>query len=281
MSASEIKAELAACGFGVGSYLPHVDTDVLENRFLLSSERISWISVYVEGTVARVQVVERVDPPKEEAKHPANLIAKCDGQIEYLRLYRGESVVHVGQAVRKGDLLVGGVYDSQTVGCRFTRAAGSVMARTEHSIRVEIPLAYTEKHYTHTENGGIWLNFFQNSVKIFKNTGNGMGECDIIESVKNFSGLGQYAIPVSLTVEQRRYYEEVSATRTEAQALEMAYAELAREIEALGDVQLLRKEITTSISEDALILECTVLCLEDIAEQVEFEASEAFLPSVP
>ncbi len=281
LSASEVRRELEACGFGVGSYLPRVDTDVLENRVLLSSDRIAWISVYMEGTVARVQVVEQVARPAEEAKRPANLVAKRDGQIEYVRLYRGSCEVKVGQAVRTGDLLVSGVYDSQTVGCRFTRAAGNVMARTEHTLRVEIPLSYVEKRYTHTQKGAIWLNFFQKNVKIFKSTGKEDGECDIIESVKSFSGFGQYEIPVSLTVEQRRYYEEVAVTRTEQEALELAYAELACAIEALGDVQLLRKEITTSFSEEALILECTVVCIEDIAEQVEFDVSEPFLRAVP
>ena len=34
-----------------------------------------------------------------------------------------------GQVVDKGDLLISGIYDSKTVGVRYTRAAGEIMAR--------------------------------------------------------------------------------------------------------------------------------------------------------
>lgn len=275
MSATEIKAALREGGLYVGSYKPQIETDVLENRVLLASDKLSWISIRINGTVAQVQVIERVAVPSEEGKLPANLIASCDGQIESVELFRGDCVVAVGQAVKKGDLLVSGVYDSQTVGCRFTRAAGRVRARTSHTYRIEIPLSYMEKRYSHTEKGEIWLNFFQKSMKIFKNTGNGVGDCDIIETVRSFSGFGSYALPVSLTVAERRYYEEVAVTRTAEEALEAAYASLSRELGSLSeDTQLLRKDISTTLTDDALILECSVLCIENIAVQVEFEVEE-------
>ena len=63
--------------------------------------------------------------------------------------------------------------------------------------------------------------------------------------------------------------------RTPEQALELAYAQLARELGALsGGTQLLRKDISTTLTEGSLILDCTVLCIEDIAMQVEFEIVE-------
>ena len=275
MSVSEIKAVLSEGGLYVGSYKPSLDTDVLENRVLLSSDRLSWISVRINGTVAEVQVIERISAPKQEEKKPANLIATCDGQIETVELLRGDCVVKTGQAVKKGDLLVSGVYDSQTVGCRFTRAAGRVLARTEHTYRIEIPFTYTEKSYVRAEKQEICLNFFQKSLKIFKSTGNGEGECDIIEIEKSFTGLGSHTLPVSVTLYERRYYEEVTCIRSEQEALDEAYAQLSRELGAFSEgTQLLKKQITTTLTDDALILECTVLCIENIAEQAEFEVTE-------
>ena len=38
--------------------------------------------------------------------------------------------------------------------------------------------------------------------------------------------------------------------------------------------QLLRKDISTTLTESALILDCTVLCIENIAVQSEFEIVE-------
>jgi similar to stage IV sporulation protein len=258
----------------LGSSLRNFRAGELENRVLLQSDDLAWISVNLDGTVARVQVVERADPAGEggSEKRPANLIASCDGQIESVMLYRGECVVKVGQAVRAGELLVSGVYDSQSVGARFTRAAGKILARTERSLRVEIPLETTEKVLLGEEKSGIWLNFFQKSVKIFKNTGNEGGCCDIIRVDNHFTGFGSRELPVSLTVETRRCYEEVPVRRGEEEALELAYLALEEQLSRLsGEVQLLRKDIEVSMTDTSLILDCTVLCIEDIAVQSEFE----------
>lgn len=272
MTAAEVKQELAECGFGVGSYLPDFSAGELENRVLLRSDRLAWISVNISGTVAEVQVVERVARPQEEPAKPANLVAARDGQIELIELFRGDCVVSIGQAVRAGELLVSGIYDSQTVGFRYTRAAGRILARTEHSYRIEIPLSYIEKRYTGSAQGDICLNFFQNSLKIYKSTGNDRGPCDIIETVNSLAGFGLHNLPFSVTSQTLRYYEEVPARRTPEAALELAYEQLARELGGLSDdTQLLRKDIRTTLTDDALILDCTVLCIENIAVQSEFE----------
>ncbi|MBQ9132152.1 MAG: sporulation protein YqfD, partial [Clostridia bacterium] len=275
MTRAQVLEELRNCGFSVGSYLPDVQASGLENRVLLSSDRIAWISVNLEGTVANVQIVERTAPPAEESHKPANLIAAADGQIELVELYRGNPVVKMGQAVRQGDLLVSGLYDSQTLGYRYTRAAGKVLARTERSYRVEIPLVYEEKVYQEAEYGEILLNFFDFSIKIYKSTGNWGASCDIIEKEKGFDLFFGSTLPLSLTVVEELPYTVQSATRTPEQAARLAYAELERELATLSaSAQLLEKRMTATLTEDALILDCVVKCMEDIALQVEFEITD-------
>lgn len=272
MTEGEVIAELAACGFGEGSPLKGFYAGELENRVLLNSNRLSWISIHMEGTVAVVQVVERTDRQEEKSKLPANLIATADGQIEGIELYRGDCVVKLGQAVRAGELLVSGVYDSQTQGFRYTRAAGRILARTERTVRVEIPLEYAQKCYTDEKIGAITLNFFQKSMKIYKSTGNDTGACDIIEEVKGLSGLGLLNVPVLLNVQRHRCYEEVTRERTEEEALALAYEELSRQLsEFSSEITLLSKQIETKMTDASVILECRLTCIENIAEQVEFE----------
>ena len=67
---------------------------------------------------------------------------------------------------KQGELLVSGLYDSQTQGFRYTRAAGRILARTERTVRVEIPLEYVQKCYIDEKIGSITLNFFQKSTNI-------------------------------------------------------------------------------------------------------------------
>ena len=275
MTTEQVLEELRLCGFGVGSSLKDFHAGELENRVLLQSDSLSWISIYMDGTVAMVQVLENVSSPQASPKKPANLVASADGQIESIELLRGDCLVKVGQAVRAGDLLVSGIYDSKTVGVRFTRAAGRVLARTEQVYEIEIPLKTTEKVYSTEKTDAIWLNFFQKSMKIYKSTGNHTGSCDIIKMEKHLSGWWLERLPVSFTVEICKCYEEIEVDRTPEEALALAYEALAGELGALSaDTQLLRKDIKTTLTEDTLILECVVLCIENIAVQSEFEVTE-------
>lgn len=276
MTEGEIIAELRACGFGVGTYIPDVRASELENRVLIASDRISWIAISIDGTVAQVQVIERTEaPPDEDLSRPANLIASADGQIELLELYRGNCVVKVGQAVRKGELLVSGLYDSALSGYRYTRASGKVLARTEHEFCVEIPLTYEKKVYGESKYDEIILNFFDFSLKIFKNSGNEGGMCDIIKEEKGLEIFGVSSLPVGFTVSRALPYTTEEATRTPEAALELAYAELERQLGTLSsDAELLRKDISTTLTETSLILHCTVTCIEDIAVQSEFEITD-------
>ena len=278
LTEGEVIAELRACGFGVGSYLPALRVREVENRVLMASERIGWLSINMEGTVARVQVIEHVsgeaagDGDVATSKRPANLVATRDGQIEYLELYRGNAVVSVGQAVKAGELLVSGLYDSKTGSFRYTRAAGNVMARTEHTVTVEIPLSYEEKIFKESVLQGIELHFFNFSHKIYENSGNFGALCDIIKYNTYLGRLGNNRLPVSVTrTEVRPYYTEWRERSTE-EAVALCYRQLEQELSALsGEVQILQKDIVTEIGESSVVLTCTLTCIENIAVQQEFE----------
>ena len=276
MTDSQVLEELSECGLKIGSYIPKLQTGELENRVLLRSDRISWIAIVLDGTVAEVQVVEhREEPPMENMSHPANLIAAADGQIELLQLYRGAPVVKVGQAVKKGELLVSGLYETSAGGYRYTRAAGSVLARTEHILEVEIPLSCTEKVYQDAKYTEGVLNFFGFSIKIFKNSRNLTEEYDIIKVEKSFSLPGFSDLPLSLELTRCLPFEEHEVERTPEVALELAYVELDRRLALLSrDTQLLKKRVVTTLTDTALILRCEVLCVEDIAMSAEFEIVE-------
>ena len=276
MSAAEVTAVLGESGFGVGSYLPGFSAGEVENRVLLASDRLAWISIHMEGTVAKVQVLERkVKPPREEQLRPADLVARTDGQIETVELFRGNPVVRAGQAVRRGDLLVSGIFENENIGCRFTRAAGRVTARTEHQLTVEIPLQDTEKVYYATEKGDVWLNFFAFTGKISENTGNEAVSCDIIETETHPDLPFLRNLPLSFRKQLRRLWREEPVERTQTEAATLAYDRLEAELRALAEnAQLLSRTTVMTLTDEKVILECTVLCIEDIAEQVEFDVTD-------
>ena len=77
---------------------------------------------------------------------------------------------------------------------------------------------------------------------------------------------------MSKTTHKYLEYETQTATRTETEAEELAYFELSQRIGELSeDAILVRKVIMPEIHDDFFALRCVIVCIEDIAETVEFD----------
>lgn len=284
LSARDVKETLAACGFTVGTPLKGFAADVTENRALLHDRRLAWISINRRGCVAYVQVREAAYPPDTGAETPANVVAAYAGRIQRVELIRGNLLVAAGQEVQKGQILISGLYDSERVGFRWTHADGHVYARTVREFLIEIPLRYQQKQpVLPTDDTDsqveceISLIFFGKNIKFSKKTRNEGEFCDTIESEKSFSLLPGVGFPISLRYTWYVPSSETTlpAVRTPAEAEEMAYLELARRMAAIpGGVELLRKTITPTLTDECFRLEVTVVCIEDIAQTSPFEVTE-------
>jgi len=273
MTSREIREILDSYGFSVGSYIPRLNTDKLENKILIDSDRISWISINVVGTVAEVQVREREEGASQSViTRPANLIAKKSGIIEEVRVFRGKTMVGAGKYVKKGDLLVSGLFDSVQVGFRYTRAAGEIYARTVEEFYIEIPYEYEGKVYTGEGYSNKYLNFFDYSMNISKNSGNEGALYDKIDIVEDCSLWGFIETPISLRTERYLEYETAMMTRTVEEAEELAYFNLEERLSAMAEnTVLIKKTVMPYERDDRFLLHCVIVLIEDIASVSEFD----------
>ena len=275
LSDRAVKESLAACGLSVGTSVRGFEADVTENRVLLQESRLAWISINRKGTVAYVEVREAVKPPEPESSRPRDIVAARGGVIEYIELEAGNVRVKAGQTVSEGEILVSGLYDSTQTGMRVESAGARVFARTARVFSVEIPLTYEEKRYVPPEDGGEWgasveksLIFFGRHIKFSKKYGNLTGFYDIIENEKSWGLAGGVGFPLSTHTRQYLPYETITATRSYAEAEELAYFELAKYVAALpGGATLLSKTVTLHHGEESLTLTCTLSVIEDIAAE--------------
>ena len=273
MTSGEVIALLDEYGFSVGSYIRNVNTDKIENRILIDSDKISWMSINIVGTVAEVQVRERAVPESQSVSlKPANLVASKSGIVEEVRIFRGKAMVGAGKYVEKGELLVSGLFDSVQEGFRYTRAAGEIYARTVEEFYIEIPYEYEGKTYTGEGYCNKYLNFFDFSMNISKKGGNEGALYDKIDIVEDCNVFGLLDTPFSLKTEQYLEYETVTVTRTPEEAEELAYFSLECRLAALAeDTVLIKKTVTPMARNDRFILHCTIVLIEDIAQTSEFE----------
>lgn len=270
---SYVVKALAESGFRVGERLDSLDIDRTETLVLLGSDEISWMSINMNGTVAEVQIREAAVPPLNEKFRPANIVAARDGQIEYFELFSGEPTVKEGSVVRKGELLVSGIRDEKLGGFTVGRAEGKVFAVTERHFRVEVPLEYEKKSATESRTVGKYVIFFSKEIKIFKSNMPKSENCDTIDTESVFRFFGGARLPFGIRTEKEIAYETSTERYSDKEAMDIAYYRLSRELEReLSEAQMLKKTVTAELTESAYILNCTVRCIENIGQTVEFDA---------
>ncbi len=273
LSDAQVEERLRECGFFVGSSLRGLNTAVLENRILIYSEEIAWISINMKGTVAHVVIRETVAKEEELTEADGvNLVAERGGEILWLEEVRGNVAVKSGDEVAEGDLLVGGIFAKEDGPLRYTRAEGKVMALTQRSFALTVPLTYEKKEYTGREKIEKYLIFFEKEVKFFTNAGNWDTTCDTIDIVEYFGLTEDTTLPIGIRTVRHREYRTVSVTRTEAEASALARETLYRQMEEeVPDGSLVRKTIREERVADGWSLWCDARFLEDIAKPVKIE----------
>lgn len=154
LSDEEIISSLGDLGFGIGTKIPSVDFYSICHRLVLENDGISWVSVNMIGTTARVEVIElraKEDINDDGNGTPTNLVAACDGKIVRVETASGRTEVRAGESVKKGQLLVNGVLEIGKEGERGylpVRSRARVYAETEVRLEAVIPFETVEKTFT-------------------------------------------------------------------------------------------------------------------------------------
>ncbi len=271
ITTGEITQMLEEYGVSVGKRISGIDVDKIQNQILIDSNDISFIAINLSGNIASVEIRENRKPQEHQSSMGfANVVAKKSGIIQDVRAYVGNVVVKSGQLVKEGEVLISGLYDSNVVGIRYTRAAGEVMAKTVEEYYIEIPLKYVKKHYTGVVNYEKSLNFFGKTFNISKKGGKDVSLYDTIYNVGNYSYSGSAGMPISVTTISYHEYEIITAERTVEEAEALAYYELDKKISSSGAEFLLKKTVVPSVNEDFFSLKCIVVYIENIARTNEF-----------
>lgn len=268
-----IISSLSESGLSVGKWIPSINADSVEQRVMIRDDGISWMSVTILGTVARVEIRESIDTEVHEKNtRPANLVSNFDAQIVGTEIYTGFRCIKDGDFVRRGELLASGIYESSKAPIRYTRASGVVWGRVSHTIEVEIPLKQVQKVPTGEKFTKKTLNFFGNSIKLFINYGNLPITCDIINYLYTLNPFSLGELPISISVDTYYPYEMREIEIGEDKAIKEAYEELNERIaEELPSAQVLKKTLHGEFRDGKYVLTCHLTAICNIAKQVEFE----------
>ena len=269
LSEREVRAVLSDCGLDLGTKRRDIDVDTLENRIMIYSDDIAWISVNIIGTVAEVEIRELDLAPEdedEELSAASNLVAARDGRIVGFENVGGNIAVEIGESVSHGQLLIGGIYGDEENGFRYCNPKGRVLAETVRTKEIKIPRKAEQKRYTGEVKCEKYLIFFKKRIKFFTNYRNLPPTCDKIIIEEFLSAPRDTELPFGVMTVRYLEYENKEVSRDDVTLGNIADAAVDGYIATeLADASILRKKIEFEIYDEYLLAHCKIKCIEDIA----------------
>lgn len=258
-------------GLFEGCWRGGVDADEVESRILSRNMGLSFISVVFKGSVAQVQIVYEKPKPEMQSTQPCHLIAECDGVITYMMVKEGVPAVQAGDAVQAGELLVSGIFDSETAGIRKVHASGHIYARTAQTLRIEMPYQTVECRRTGRIRRKFTLKIFNFSIKLYFGGGIPYAIYDKIETVTD-AHIGEFILPLSVITHTYYEKEEITVTVSAEQAQAAAEQMLdMREWQELFGCEYVCIQRNVTHSDGAAVAEGEYVRVRDIALSVPIE----------
>ena len=189
-----------------------------------------------------------------------------------IEAYKGAPQVEKFSAVRKGQLLVSGIYNSKVIGYRMVHSDAKIIARTRRTYTEFCPYEFTELIETGREDVFYHLNIFGLSINLsFFNKIN----YDFYESVSEETEfcLGK-SITLPISMVKTVLYEQVEKTVSlgEESAKKRISASFDEKIRIeLHGIEIEECEEFFTVADEGIygVLDCTVI--EDICEVREIE----------
>ena len=269
----EIVTLLGELGCGVGDNFHKISFNDVHAQYLALQDDIAWLSVYMNGTVAEVQVREMM---RDERNLPpegtyANVVAVQAGVVEEIHVKNGTAAVKVGDTVVPGQVLISGVTELKDGSLLYEYADGEVICRTFSVIRSEAVTEREVKRYTGREKTEISVKFFKKSLNLFGKGGFDAGTCDTINMMEQVCPLGMNPLPVWIFRTVYREYELVRETIPADDAAAEAMLELSGKIkDETEDAELVAREVTASFEDGVYKISCLLYLRRDNGKTEEF-----------
>ncbi|OPZ90330.1 MAG: putative stage IV sporulation protein YqfD [Firmicutes bacterium ADurb.Bin419] len=262
--------------FGVkpGVFKYRINPHDVANSLMLDIDELSWVSVVIKGTKAKIEVAEAVSKPKIVPKEiPCDIVATKDGVIKSIFVKAGLEGVKVGDTVKKDQVLINGTVPvkNQEGNARILHAIGDVTARTWYDGRQTVETKIIEKTRTGEMKDNISLILFSKKINLFHKMAP-FGDYDRVDIEKSLSIGEDLVLPFGIVIQ--RYYEnsvqekEIELDEAKRIAADSAYKLASESIPK--EAQVINSNINFIEKEDGqIIAEVVIECLENIGYERE------------
>lgn len=255
-------------GLYVGRMKFGINPEIFQNEVIKDFSAISWIWVKIDGTKAIVDIREKVTKPKfYDSGAVCNMVASRDGVITSAISSGGTLLVKEGMYVRKGDILISGVYDfTDFAPVRFVNASGNVFAKTVYTMEDNFGYNFVSYKANKEVKSKITPRLFD--MYLWNHTSAKPGDLVMPPQNVKFRIFGKNYLPLAFT--KTKYCEIISKeyTLSEYDAQSYAIEELSRRLSLTlpdgADVINIMKNVTPN-SDGSFKASVSFECVEDIA----------------
>lgn len=245
---------------------------------------IVWVSASIDGSRLKIQIKENEDTFPEEGEEtsaedekPVDLVAAADGVITKIVTRSGVPQVHVGDTVKKGDILVLGrvevVNDSrEVVGYQYHRSDADVFADTQMEYTDTLSLEYQEKVYDGKKKYQPFIRLADWTVSV-GSLDNKYKHSEIVTEETQMKLGENFYLPFSYGLKTAKSYSFEKKTYTEEEArqlLSLNFNRLCEDLEEKG-VQIKENSVKIHLYENSATASGTLYLNERVTEEAATE----------
>lgn len=202
ISTEQILYHAEQCGIYFGAERKLVRSSVTKNRLIEKLPQLQWVGVNSIGCCAVIRVCEKeIDRSISPKVKLSNISASSDGVITALTVTAGLPACAVGDAVKKGQVLITGYQNLGDI-VKLQRASGEVYAKTVRRFHLVAPCSTRKSKDTIGDVEIYSLIIGKKRVNLLNSSGISYVGCDRIKKEYTLMMPGGFCLPVSLVRER-------------------------------------------------------------------------------
>ena len=261
---TQVLRMLEQYGFTAGVFANDTDALYAERRILMSTDRIKWINIEVNGSRADVYLNESgSDTPEEvDMKTPCNIVAGKTGIIVDTDVTSGHLQYEKGSGVAEGSIIVSGTVSSGD-SMILVHSDAEIIADYTEDVEFSMNFTTTEKVPT----GDTFTNRQIMILGMVFPLGSETADTSDMVCTEQTENCSLFGVPLPIRIKTERYtgYEDITVTRTlnDVERILDSRLEMYR-YNFLKDVEIIDTQKEFITDENGVTLRCRMTLRGDI-----------------
>lgn len=237
----EMYNELEESGLKIGTSKNKIDTKKIISDIRLKRNDIAWIGIDINGTNAKVEIVEAKEKPEiVDENEYCNIVSDKECMITKINVQNGTGIAKVGDIVKKGDILVEGTINGKYMDTIYVNASAEIQGKVWYSKKKKEEFVQQIEEKTGNEEKKYEIKFNNFKINLYK-TLSKFENYDTINEKRKLSIFSNFYLPIEII--KINNYEKVTK--------EIKYEENELKEKMINDLE---EELKKEIGEDKKVL---------------------------